>query len=42
MRNFVRRDIGIALGNNGSSIMVAGGYGEIGDLKGALFVPGLT
>jgi hypothetical protein len=42
MRNFVRKDVKILLGDNGLSWMMARGYGDIGELKGALFVPGLT
>jgi hypothetical protein len=42
MRNFVRRDVKVALGDNGTSVMMARGYGDIGALKGALFIPGLT
>lgn len=41
MRNFQRRDIRVLLGDNGSSYMMARGVGDIGILKGALFVPGL-
>jgi hypothetical protein len=41
MSNFVRRDIKVSLGNNGRSYMMARGYGDIGVIKGALFVPGL-
>jgi hypothetical protein len=42
MRNFVSENIKIVLGDNGLSWMMARGYGDIGGLKGALFVPGLT
>jgi hypothetical protein len=41
MRNFQRRDIRVLLGDNSSSWMMARGVGDIGILKGALFVPGL-
>jgi hypothetical protein len=39
MRNFVRKDVKILLGDNGLSWMMARGYGDIGELKGAMFVP---
>jgi hypothetical protein len=41
MAGFVRRNIRVNLGNDGRSYMMARGYGTIGHLKDALFVPGL-
>jgi hypothetical protein len=42
MSNFVRKNIKVSLGNDGKSFMMARGYGDIGALKKALWVPGLT
>jgi hypothetical protein len=38
----VRKDFKVVLGDNGRSWMMARGYGDIGELKKALFVPGLV
>jgi hypothetical protein len=42
MTNFVRKDDKVVLGDHGRSWMMARGYGDIGELKQALFVPGLV
>jgi hypothetical protein len=42
MTDFVRKDVKVVLGDNGRSWMMARGYGDIGELKKALFVPGLV
>jgi hypothetical protein len=41
MQKFVRTDVKVKLGNDGKSHMMARGYGTIGHLRNALFVPGL-
>jgi hypothetical protein len=41
IKNFVRQNIKVILGNDGKTWMMARGYGDIGDIRAALFVPGL-
>jgi hypothetical protein len=41
MQKFIRTDVKVKLGNDGKSHIMARGYGTIGHLRNALFVPGL-